>query len=456
MTNASAPDNPLLTAPIPLMIRKIGIPVSIGAFFNTMFNVVDTIYGGLISDQALAALSLAFPITFIVLALGFGFSLGVTALIGNVLGEGDQRTAEKYGTQALVLALLVSLITTFLVIRTAPFLLETLGATDPAYKQLGLDYINPLFYGSIFFLVVQVLIGILNAQGNSLPGRNFLVGGFVLNLALNPWFIFGGLGLPPLGIAGIAWATVLVQALGCLYAGYEVIKGGLVTPKIFARDWVPHLPSFGRLSQQGLPNTIDILGVSVGFFILNYYVSPFGQDAVAALGSASRIEQVALLPVLGVNTAILALIAQNNGAGKVDRMYETLRTGLLYGVGLMIITMVLTIIFARPLMRLFTSDPEIIDIGVQYVRIRSWGLAPNAIFFAAANVFRGLKRPYLPLGWNMLRFVLLPWLFIYIYIVRLGYGLSTIWIVSLIPFIIVGLFSLIHVWWFLPPNPAKN
>lgn len=456
MANASAPQNPLLTAPIPLMIRKIGIPVSIGAFFNTMFNVVDTIYGGLISDQALAALSLAFPITFIVLALGFGFSLGVTALIGNSLGEGETEVAQKQGIQALILATIVSLITTFLVVRTAPFLLEVLGATEPSYKQLGLDYINPLFYGSFFFLIVQVLIGILNAQGNSLPGRNFLIGGFVLNLALNPWFIFGGLGLPALGIAGIAWATVVVQALGCIYTGYEVIKSQLLTRQSIARDWVPHLPSFSQISAQGLPNTLDILGVSIGFFILNYYVSPFGQDAIAALGSASRIEQVALLPVLGVNTAILALIAQNNGAGNVGRMYETLRIGLFYGIALMLITMALSMIFARPLMRLFTSDPEIIDIGVRYIRIRGWGLAPNAIFFAAANVFRGLKRPYLPLGWNMLRFVMLPWLFIYIYIVRLGYGLNTIWIVSMIPFIVVGILSLLHVWRFLPPNPAKD
>lgn len=455
MATPSSAGNPLLTAPIPLMIRKIGIPVSIGAFFNTMFNVVDTIYGGLISDQALAALSLAFPITFILIALGFGFSLGATSLIGNALGEGKEVLAQKYGAQAIVLVIIVSLITTFSVIQITPFLLETLGATEPSYKQLGLDYINPLFYGAPFFLVTQVLIGILNAQGNSKPGRNFLVGGFFLNLALNPWFIFGGLGLPAMGISGIAWATVLVQALGSIYTGTEVIKGGIVTPTSFLKNWVPHLPSFGRLSQQGLPNTIDLLGVSFGFFILNFYVSPFGQNAVAALGAGSRIEQVALLPILGVNTAILALIAQNNGAGNIKRMHETLRTGLLYGFGLMLITMVLTVVFARPLMRLFTTDPEIIEIGVQYARIRSLGLIPNAFFFSSANVFRGLKQPYIPLGWNMLRFIFLPWLFIYIFVVQLDYGLTSIWIVSIIPFIIVGALSLIHVYRFLPTNKKQ-
>lgn len=435
------------------MIRKIGIPVGIGAFFNTMFNVVDTIYGGMISDEALAALSLGFPISFVIIALSFGFSIGGTALIGNALGSGDRELAQKYAVQSVSLAILIAVITAVLIIATAPSMLITLGATDPVFRQMALSYINPLFYGAVFFLVVQALIASLNAMGNALPGRNFLIAGFVLNLALNPWFIFGGLGVPAMGIEGIAWATVVVQAIGCVYAGIEVARAGLVTRASLKRDWIPNLRIFGRITQQGLPNTVDVLGVSVGFFILTFYISKFGQNSVAAFGAASRIEQLALLPVLGVNVAILTLVAQNNGAGNIDRMYETFRVGIRYGVILMLITMAFVMIFAHPLMSLFTDDPEIIQVGVEYIRIRSLGLIPNAIFFAASNVLRGIKRPYWPLFWNLMRFVGFPWLFIIIFVSWLGYGLIAMWIVTVVAFVLAAIATIITAYRFLPPRP---
>ncbi|MFK7803997.1 MAG: MATE family efflux transporter [Anaerolineae bacterium] len=441
---------PLLTEPIPVMIRKIGIPVGIGAFFNTMFNVVDTIYGGLISDEVLAALSLSFPIAFIIIALGFGLSIGGTALIGNALGSNDRKLAQAFAVQSVAFSIFIGLITTAIILPVAPALLSFLGATDPAYRQLALNYINPLFYGAVFFLVVQALFASLNALGNTLPGRNFLIAGFFLNLLLNPWFIFGGFGLPAMGIQGIAWATVLVQFLGCIYAAYELSKAGLVTRASLKRDWVPRFEMFGRIAKQGLPNTIDVLGVSVGFFILTYYISQFGQNSVAAFGAASRIEQLALLPVLGINTAVLALVAQNNGAGNIGRVHETLRIGIRFGAILMLSTMVIVIAFARPLMMMFTSDPEIIQVGVEYIRIRSFGLIPNAIFFAASNTLRGLKRPMWPLFWSMIRFVVLPWLFIVIFVTWQGYGLTAIWVTSTAAFLIVAIGTLFTAYRLLP------
>ncbi|MGB1251398.1 MAG: MATE family efflux transporter, partial [Candidatus Promineifilaceae bacterium] len=319
-----------------------------------------------------------------------------------------------------------------------------------SYRQLALSYINPLFYGAVFFLIVQALLASLNAQGITSPGRNFLIAGFVLNLGLNPWFIFGGFGMPALGIEGIAWATVLVQFWGCIYAAYEVSKAGLVTGESLRRDWIPNLGIFGRIMQQGLPNTMDVLGVSVGFFILTFYISKFGQAPIAAFGAASRIEQVALLPVLGVNTAILALVSQNNGAGNIGRMYETFRVGMRYGVLLMLVTMFLIMVFARPLMGLFTNDAEIINIGVSYIRIRALGLIPNALFFAGSNVLRGLKRPYWPLFWNVLRFVVLPWAFIALFITNLGYGLNMMWSVTVGAFAIACIATVATAYYFLP------
>jgi Na+-driven multidrug efflux pump len=192
------------------------------------------------------------------------------------------------------------LLTTILVMLwSAPALVTFMGATNDSYRDMALEYINPLFYGTIFFITVQMLQAILNTLGRTQPGRNFLIAGFFLNLVLDPWFIFGGFGLPAMGIMGIALATVLTQILGCFYIGYEVSRTDLISWASLRRYWRPDLGQIWRIIQQGFPNTVDTMGVSLGFFILTIFVGRFGQHAVAAMGSASRIEQVFFLPLLG-------------------------------------------------------------------------------------------------------------------------------------------------------------
>ena len=446
----SRPVSPLLSAPIPGLMRQIGVPVGIGAFFNTMYNVVDTFYGGLISDQALAALSLSFPIYFIIVAIGFGFSQGNTALMGNALGRGNHEEAQRFAVQGITFGAVISILVTVSVIQVTPAMAAFMGATDDAYQQMTLAYVNTIFYGAIFFITVQMLSGILNAQGNTRPSRNFLTAGFFLNLLLDPWFIFGGLGLPAMGITGIAVATVFVQFLGCLYIGFEAAKSDLVTRRSIRRFWRPEWTTIRRIVGQGFPNMLDMMGVSLGFFVLNYFVSRFGQEAVAALGAASRIEQVALLPLLGLNVAVLALVAQNNGAGLTARVWTIYRKSLLYGSIIMLITMLLAMVSARPLMTLFTDDASIIDMGVQYVWIRSLGLIPNALFFMSASALRGIERPIGPLLLNLIRFVALPWLLIAIFVQWLGFGLTALWVTSTIAFFLAAIAGRFMAWAGLP------
>ena len=268
-----------------------------------------------------------------------------------------------------------------MIIWSAPAILTFMGAQPGGTLEPALAYIVPLFTGTIFFITIQMLSAILNAIGRTIPSRNFLMAGFFLNLLLNPWFIFGGFGMPAMGISGIAIATVAIQALGTIYIAWEVAKTDLFSWEIVRRNIRPSFRHQLAIFNQGFPTMLDLMGVSLGFFVLNYYVAPFGENALAALGSASRIEQLFLLPLIGLNIAVIALVSQNNGAGKFDRVQGAYRTSLVYGIGIMSITMCLALIFARPIMRLFTDTPEIIDIGVRYTRIRSLALMANAILF---------------------------------------------------------------------------
>lgn len=446
--------NPLTTQPIPGLIRRIGVPVGMGAFFNTMFNVVDTYYGGSISNQALAALSLSFPIYFIIIALAFGLSGGNTALIGNALGEGDREAAGRYAVQGLLYGMILAVGVTFLGTAIAPTLFGILGASGE-YLDMALAYINPIFYGTIFFVIVQMFNSVLNAVGNTRPNRNFLFFAFLMNLILDPWFIFGGFGVPAMGITGIAVATVLMQFIGCIFLGYQAVKTGLISRETIKQNWLLRPSVVWEISKQGFPNIVDLSGVSLGFFLLTYFVSQFGQEAVAAFGAAARIEQVALLPLIGIDIATLSLVSQNNGARLSKRVHETLQTAYKYGLLIMVIGGTLVMIFAPQLMDLFSDDADVIAIGVTYVRIKGWALLPAALMFASFSAMRGVKRPFPALFLSMGRAVIVPLIFILIFVSWLGYGITAIWWASFAGNFIIAIIA----FWLvqkLLPDPAEE
>jgi hypothetical protein len=158
--------NSLISKPIPRLIAQLAVPASIGMFFNTMFNVVDTYFSGLISTEAVAALSLSFPVFFVILAVGFGVSTGATALIANALGAGDEHRARLYAIQSVSFSVLLSVILTLVGLWAAPALFAFLGASG-SYLAIALAYINVIFLGLVFFSLNFVFNAILSAQGDT-------------------------------------------------------------------------------------------------------------------------------------------------------------------------------------------------------------------------------------------------------------------------------------------------
>jgi len=415
----------LLNHPIPGLIRKLAVPTSIGYFFNTMFNVVDTFYGGRVSTEALAALSLSFPVFFLIIAIGAGISSGATALIGHALGAGKRQEARHLSGQTLSFGLVHGVLVALLGFLVAPSLFAMLGARGTVLA-LALQYMGTIFTGSIFFLLNYVLNSILNATGDSRSFRNFLVTGFFLNLVFDPWFLYGGLGLPPLGLPGIAWATVMVQAFGNCYMIFRVKRSGMLAGFRW-RELVPDRRAYLELARQGFPSSLNMMTVAIGIFIITWFVGRFGSEAVAAYGIATRIEQIALLPVMGMNVAVLALVAQNNGARQMGRVVQTISTALRAGILLMGAGTAAVFLGARPLMKLFTEVDRVVEIGVCYLRIEAFVLVAYVILYTSVSVLQGLKRPVFPLAIGLLRQIVLPLPVFYLFAVVMGWGLTGIW-----------------------------
>lgn len=415
----------LTSAPIPALIRRLAIPAGTGFFFNTMFNVVDTWYGGRLSTTALAAMSLSFPVFFIILSIGAGVSSGATALIGNALGRGDHTEARHYVLQAFSFALIHAVALTTLGLTFSPLIFRSMGAQNE-YLNLATSYMNVIFVGAPFFLLNFVMSAILSSHGNTVTYRNFLITGFFLNLALDPWFMYGGLGIPGFGLPGVALATVVIQCLGNFYLFSHLSRSDAMKSFRFG-ELMPQWYFFRKLLEQGYPAAMNMMTVTLGIFIITWFVGKFGQEAVAAYGIGSRIEQIALLPVMGLNVSTLALTAQNYGAERIDRIRQVLATSLRYGFILAAIGTVVALIFTGELLRFFTSDPSVVASGIRFLRIEAFVFPAYVLLYICVSSMQGIKRPLFALWIGLYRQIAGPFLVFHFLTTTLGWGIMGIW-----------------------------
>jgi putative MATE family efflux protein len=415
----------LTSAPIPQLVRRLAIPAGTGFFFNTMFNVVDTWYGGQLSTSALAAMSLSFPVFFLILAIGSGVSTGATTLIGNALGRKDRDEARRYLSQSLSFALLHALFLTAAGLILAPHIFILMGARGE-YLSLALSYMNVIFAGSTFFLLNFVMNAILNSHGNTLAYRNFLIGGFFLNLLLDPWFMYGGAGLPALGLAGIALATVFIQCLGGFYLFRQLSKTGSM-PSFRLADLRPRWSYFRELFRQGYPSAMNMMTVSLGIFIITWFVGRFGEQAVAAYGIGTRIEQIALLPVMGLNISTLALTAQNFGAERIDRIREAVRVSLRYGVIFALCGTAAALLYRSQLMGFFTKDSSVIEAGARFLAIEAFVMPAYVLLYINVSAMQGIRMPMFGLTIGLYRQIAGPLFVFHLFTTVMGLGLVGVW-----------------------------
>ncbi|MDC3024790.1 MATE family efflux transporter [Candidatus Pelagibacter sp.] len=353
--------------PIWTLLRKVTIPASVGSLFQTFYNLVDTWFAGRISAEAIGAIAKSFPIYFTIIAVGVGLGAATNALIGNSIGEKKVRVASMYIAQSLIFALTVSIFVTLFGLNASNYLLGVMGSDD-AGIILTREYLDIIFYGTFIVLIQVSLNGTLNAQGDTKSYRNVLIFSFFLNIILNPLFIWGYGFIPGFGIAGLAIATVISQSIGTIYLAHKV-NNCKIREYLKFKCFIPKFEYLKPLTTQAVPVMFSMLFIGVGIFNILYFIGKFGDLATAGYGAALRVEQVFLLPVIGLNTAVLSIGGQNFGAKAYDRIRELYTKALFFGSSFMAIAGMIIFFGAEFFVSLFTDNQEAIMSGTIYLKV---------------------------------------------------------------------------------------
>ena len=396
----------LLKDNIPQLVKKLAIPASIGTLFQTLYNIVDTFYAGKISPEALSALSKSFPIYFIIIASSIGVTVAGTSLIGNSIGEKNESKVLNYFTHIVFYGIIISIIISLFGLNYSEKIFYIMGSSKEVV-DLGLEYTNIIFYGSIVFISVVSLNSLLHAEGDTKTYRNVLILSFFLNIILNPMLIFGFLFIPAMGVKGIGLATIISQLLSFLIILGKVLKNNRIK-KLNIEYFVLKFIYFKNIFFQSMPIILSICAYSFASAIVFIYVGQEGEYATAGYGAASRFEQILFLPVLGINTAIISIIAQNYGAMNYDRIRETFYTAIRYALFIMFFAAILVFLLADVVTGLFSNNPDVVDYGKRYLRISAIVLPAYPLFFISNGFFMSLKKSENAMISNVFRNLLIP------------------------------------------------
>ncbi len=373
--------------PIPKLLKKLSIPAITAMLVNAIYNIVDTFFVGLLGDSgAIGAVTIFFPLFFIVAAIGQTFGIGGGAYISRLLGEGRERYAEKVLVVATVTSIIIGIILSFTGTVFLEDIVRALGAS-PTIMAHGTNYMKYIVIGAPFAITGMALNNFIRAEGSTRYSMIAIILGVSINMALDPLFMF----VFKMGVAGAAVATLISQIFSTvfLFNYYWSCKGKLVFSL-----WNFHINReiYSKILKVGLPSFIRQCLGGVALAFINGACIPYGDEAVAAFGIVCRVLSLGTFVLFGIAQAFQPIVAYNFGARNYHRVREalfyTIKIATLFSLGLS----VLFISFARPIVEIFSTDPGVVGIGVKILRGVMIVFAANSFQIIITTLFQALGR----------------------------------------------------------------
>lgn len=366
-------------------VWTLTLPMLLGMIVQYLYSLTDTFFVSKISTDAIAAMQFNLPFVFFAISICFGLGIGITAIISQALGAKDIHRANNTAEHAILMGVVLGIFISAVSIIFRYPIFKLLGAPENIIG-LAVQYFEIIVFGFIFNILGVFFRSILSGEGDAKTPVRFMIIGTVINIGLDPLFIF----VFKLGIAGAAWATITAQfVVTVLYIVFFFVKkDSLVQFKFsdFSFSW----EIIGTTFKIGLPASLSMVIMSFGQMLYNRIVVYFGSDAVAAVGIGMRLDQLFFLPIMGLSGSLITLIGMFFGAKRIDLVRSTWLYVIQWGE-ILAVTFGLLFYFISPyFMKMFTTDPAIIETGVTYIRYVVFAYPFIVVGMISGRVFQGL------------------------------------------------------------------
>ena len=383
MAQETLRENKMGTMPENQLLLSMAVPMMISMLVQALYNIVDSIFVSRICEDALTAVSMAFPWQNIVIAIAVGFGVGINALLSRALG---QKNAERVN-QVAVNGLLLAGLSYLLVLVAGLIGIRAYMRTQTDIESIvnyGITYLNICILCSFGVFIEITFERFLQATGRTIYSMITQLAGALTNIILDPILIFGLLGFPKLGIAGAAWATVIGQCVGAVVA---VTLNHFKNPEVHLR--LRHIRPNGRLMGEitaiSIPSIIMSCISSLTCFVMNMILIAYSSTAVAVFGVYFKLQSFVFMPVFGLNNGMVPIIAYNYGAQKPDRIHKTIRLGMAYAVAIMAVGLLVFQLIPKQLLLMFDASDAMLEIGAPALRIMSLAFVFAGIGIASSS-----------------------------------------------------------------------
>ena len=381
-------ENKMGVMPVNRLLISMSLPMMISMLVQALYNIVDSIFVSRIDENALTAVSLAFPLQTLMIALGTGTGVGINALLSKSLGEKDFEKADKTAENGVFLALVNYVVFCLIgIFLTKPFYLSQ--TRDPQIIEYGVQYLRIVCCCSFGMYAQFVFERLLQSTGKTVYTMITQSLGAVINIVLDPIFIFGYFGVPRMGVAGAAIATVIGQIVAGTAACIINLKANTEI-HLRIKGFRPDGKIIGLIYEVGIPSIIMQSIGSVMTYGMNKILLGFSSTAAAVFGVYFKLQSFIFMPVFGLNNGMVPIIAYNYGAGKRERMIKTLKLSILYAVILMLIGFLVFQVMPDSLLGLFDASETMLAIGRPALRIISISFLLAGFSIVCGSMFQAL------------------------------------------------------------------
>jgi len=374
--------------PVGRLLWSMSLPMMASMLVTAMYNVVDSMFVSRISENALTALSMAFPVQNLMIGVSVGLGVGLNAILSRALGAKDEKSVKTAAGNGIFLSVIFAAV--FMVLGATCMRMYFEAQTDIAeIVESGVTYTTIVVVGC-FGMFMQILFErFLQSTGRTMLTMTSQITGAIINIILDPILIFGLLGFPKMGVAGAALATILGQWIGACVGLYLCIKKNPEIP-MSMKGFRPHGAMIGRILAVGVPSMIMQSIGSVMTFLMNQILIAFSATAVAVFGVYFKLQSFIFMPIFGMNNGTVPIVAYNYGARKPDRMMQAIRYSITAAVSIMIVGLAIFHLATEQLLGIFGASEEMLRIGVPALRIISLSFPVAGFCIGVGTVFQAL------------------------------------------------------------------